>query len=167
MSMIQDELALKEYESLQAEKRDRMQGRLQVWSLLMALIGAFGLASVQSGPIGLVIGLYPLLAACIARYSGHNEVVIEKIKGYLLKFEEMHGYSGYEHYNQQVRHARSGHHVRALRDALLITSALATLVIMLHLLIDQQVMLAGAVALIELLAMVMIVCDLREKRHAK
>ena len=166
MSTFQDELALKEYEALQAEKRERMQTRPQIWSLLLGLIGAFGLASIQSGPIGLVIGLYPFLAAAIARTSGHNEAIIAKLKWYLLLFEQTHHYHGYEQYNQAMRHAQSGHHMKALRDALLVTSALASVAVTLRLLMEQQTILAVVVALVELGAMGAMVRWLREKRTA-
>src|SRR5689334_7889513 len=39
MEIPHDELALKEYEALQAEKRDRMQARRQIWSVVIGLIG--------------------------------------------------------------------------------------------------------------------------------
>jgi hypothetical protein len=52
----------KEFEALQAEKRDRMNSRWQVWSILVGLAGAFGLASLQSGYTGYVVALFPILA---------------------------------------------------------------------------------------------------------
>lgn len=149
-----EELALKEYEALQAEKRDRMQTRLQVWSVFIGLVGAFGLASLQTGLTGYVLVLYPLLGACVARYSGHNETVIEKLKSYLHIFEQTHGYRGYEQYNREVRHARSGNQVKALRDALILTEMLATIVIVIRLLNDHLILLTVGVIVMELVAIV-------------
>ncbi len=148
MKLPHEELALKEYETLQAEKRDRMQARLQIWSVVIGLIGAFGLASLQAGPISWVLALYPLLAACIARYSGHNEAVLTKIKRYLLTFEQTHGYRGYEQYNLEIRHKQSGSQTKALRDALLVTAMLATLVVSIRLLLGSLMIVAIFVMLV-------------------
>ncbi len=83
--MASEKLAELEYESLQQEKRDKLNARLQVWSLLVALVGAAGVASVQSGTLAYVVLLYPLLAACVARYAGHSESVLNQVKAYLLE----------------------------------------------------------------------------------
>ncbi|MBO0783440.1 MAG: hypothetical protein J2P37_31905, partial [Ktedonobacteraceae bacterium] len=98
--MTTKELAGLEYEALQAEKRDRMTARLQVWSLLLGLVGAFGLASLQAGTTSYLVALYPLLAACLARYTRHSEAVLHKVKDYLLSVEQQASYSGYEHFNR-------------------------------------------------------------------
>ena len=76
-----------EYEALQAEKRDKMNARWQVWSILVGLVGAFGLVSLQAGITGYVVMLYPLIAACLARFSAHSESILDQIKAYLLDFE--------------------------------------------------------------------------------
>lgn len=137
-----------DYEAVQAEKRDRINARLQVWSLLVALIGGFGLASLQSGNVSYVVALYPLIAACVARYTGHSEMVIDQIKAYLLSVG-----SDYEQYNKSHPFKSSGGHKKALRDALIITEALATALITLRL-FDHQV-LAWTVFIVEMGAIIL------------
>lgn len=134
-------LAELEYEACQAEKRDRMNARLQVWSLLIGLIGAFGLASIQSGAIGYVVVLYPLVAACVARFAGHSENVLNQVKVYLLEVERRSEYSGYESFNKVSGRGGVGNHMRALRDAIMLTDILAGLALTLRLVGDNQVLL--------------------------
>src|SRR5436305_154240 len=100
MAISPEKLAELDYEAAQAEKRNRLGERLQVWSLLFALVSGFGLASVQSGNISYVVMLYPLLACCIARAVGHSEAVLDQLKAYLLKIEQDSSYVGYEKYNK-------------------------------------------------------------------
>jgi hypothetical protein len=64
---MRDTLAALDYETAQAEKRDKLNARLQVWSLFVALVGGFGLASLQSGSASYVVALFPLQAALIGR----------------------------------------------------------------------------------------------------
>jgi hypothetical protein len=140
-------LAELEYEALQAEKRDRMAARLQVWQVLMALVSAFGLASIQTGAIGYVVVLYPLLAACLARYTGHSEAVLSQLKAYLLELEKRANYAGYEHYNKLSGRNNVGSHMKALRDALIITDALAVLSVIGRMIVDHWYVPAGLVVL--------------------
>ncbi len=100
------ELATLEYEALQAEKRDKINARLQVWSLFIGLVGAFGLASIQAGVTGFVVALYPFLAYCIAGYTSHSESVLDQVKKYLQHFETTNQYDGYECFNQMHRKQR-------------------------------------------------------------
>src|SRR5947199_4800127 len=71
-NMTPEELANKNYDAVLAEKRDKLNSRLQIWSLLLALISGFGVASVQEGNTSLVVALYPLLAACLAHFTAHS-----------------------------------------------------------------------------------------------
>lgn len=116
-----------EYSALQQEKRDKLNARLQIWSLLLALISGFGIASLQTGAISYVVALYPLLALCVARYAAHSEAVLDQVKAYLLEQEQQLDYQGYEHFNKQhkLTNSISGGHKRALRDAVLLTDLLA------------------------------------------
>src|SRR5258708_5695547 len=123
--MTSERLAELEYEALQQEKRDKLNARLQVWSLLVGLVGASGVASVQNGAIAYVVLLYPLLAACVARYAGHSESVLNQVKAYLLQVEKRAGYEGYEHFNKTSGRRGAGSHMMALRDAILLTDGLA------------------------------------------
>jgi elongation factor P--beta-lysine ligase len=138
---------------------------LQVWQLFVALVGGFGLASLQSGSISYVVCLYPLLAACVARYAAHSEMVLDRLKAYLLSVEKTNGYCGYETFNRarSKRHT-SGSHKAALRDALLLTQMLATIVMVVRLALDHLLMVAGGVAVIEVLAMVATLHFLSEAR---
>jgi hypothetical protein len=84
-----EELAVKEYEMLQCEKNARIQSRLQIWSVLLALIGAFFIAGLQSGSISWAILIYPVAGAFLAQFAGHNEIIIDRLKAYLYQFEEI------------------------------------------------------------------------------
>jgi hypothetical protein len=126
-SMELTELGKLEYEALQQEKRDKLNARLQIWSLLLALISGFGIASVQDGAISYVVALYPLLAFCVVQYTAHSEAVLDQVKAYLLAVEQQLHYQGYEHFNKQHKLVKSvsGGHKKALRDAIMLTDALA------------------------------------------
>src|SRR5436305_14903936 len=125
--MTPEELANKNYDAVLAEKRDKLNSRLQIWSLLLALISGFGVASVQEGNTSLVVALYPLLAACLAHFTAHSEAVLDQIKAYLYKFEQDHEVKGYETYNKenQLKSSPSEGHKKALLQALILTQALA------------------------------------------
>ncbi len=149
-----ERLAEMEYEALQQEKRDKLNGRLQVWSLLVGLVGASGVASVQGGAIAYVVLLYPLLAACVARYAGHSESVLLQVKAYLLQIEVGVGYAGYEHFNKLSGRRGAGSHMKALRDAILLTDSLAVAVVVGRMMIDGWYPVAGLVVLAALAVMV-------------
>lgn len=143
-----------EYEALQAEKRDKMQSRWQTWTVLGTLIGAFGLASLQSGITGYVVVLYPLLASCLATFTAHSEAILDQIKTYLYQFEEKHNYQGYEHYNRAHKRKSSGGHKTALLNAILLTDFLAITLTGIRM-IDARSFLLAAIAMgIELYAIV-------------
>ncbi len=98
-------LAELEYEALQAEKRDKLNGRVQIWSLFFGLVSGAGLVSVQAGTVSSLIALYPFLAMCLARYTGHSERVLDQLKGRLLAIERARGFMGYEEVNRgNARH---------------------------------------------------------------
>lgn len=146
-----EQLAELEYEALQQEKRDKLNSRLQVWSLLIGLVGAFGVvASIQPGAVIYAVALYPLLAACVARYTGHLESVLDQVKVYLLEVEKRAGYSGYEHFNKNKTsgHHESGGHMRALRDAILLTDGLAVAVVAWRLMLDGWYLAASLFVLV-------------------
>jgi hypothetical protein len=152
---MQDKIAELDYEATLAEKRDKLNSRLQVWSLLVALVGGFGLASLQSGNVSYVVALYPLLAMCIARYAAHSEMVLDRLKAYQFQLEKESGYRGYETFNQSCKQQQtSGGHKAALRDALLLTEGLATGVIVGRLALDSLPLLALLVGVVEVLAMI-------------
>lgn len=155
--MTPEKLAELEYESLQQEKRDKLNARLQIWSLLVALVGASGFASVQGGTLAYVVALYPLLAACVARYAGHSESVLDQVKAYLLEVEQRTGYSGYERYNKTSKRKTRGNHARALRDTIVLTDSMAILVVLWPLWIDGWYVLASLVVLAAL-AVIALTC---------
>lgn len=163
MSEFRQDLAISEYEALQNEKQDRMKARDQIWSLLVGLVGAFGFVSFQMNLSGYV-GLYPILAACIAMYAGHNEQVLDQIKLYLLKFEDLHDYYGYEHFNQRRRqqHRRSGSQLKALCAVQLITELVASLLAVFYLVAHASLLVVVCVAIVESTAMVATVLFLRD-----
>jgi hypothetical protein len=148
--MTPEKLAEMEFEALQQEKRDKLNARLQVWSLLLGLVGASGVASViQGGALAYVVLLYPLVAACIARYAGHSESVLNQVKAYLIEVEKRAGYTGYEQYNASGSSGRrgAGSHMMALRDAILVTDGLAVVVVVWRLFADGLPFLAALVVL--------------------
>lgn len=128
-----DEFKKSEFSELQQEKRDRMNARLQIWTVFISLVSAFSLAGIQSGKTAYLVSLYPYLAACLARYAGHNESIIDQIKAYLLKIEQEQNFNGYEQYNKASKRRSSGGHKRSLRDAIALTQSLATIFVV-HLL---------------------------------
>src|SRR6266571_1906279 len=99
MILSPERLAELEFEACQQEKRDRINARLQVWSVLIGLVGAFVLAALQGGNVPYVVGVYPMLAAYVGRFASHSEAVLDQIKAYLFLMEERSEYEGYEHFN--------------------------------------------------------------------
>jgi hypothetical protein len=151
-----------ELSGLQQEKRDRMNARWQVWSLLFALVSGFGLASVQGGDIPYLVALYPLIAMCIARFTAHSETVLDQIKAYLREVEKKHNFAGYEQFNLISGRKGVGSHQKALRDALLITEMLAS-VAAAYRLYDHGLLLAAIlVAAIDLVASIATLLYLRK-----
>ncbi len=122
-----------EYEALQAEKRDKLNGRMQIWSLFFGLVSGAGLVSVQAGAVSSLIALYPFLAMCLARYAGHSERVLDQVKGRLLGVERACGFAGYEQVNKlNARQRRAGSQLKAFRDAVLVSQVAATALVVLR-----------------------------------
>lgn len=117
-----------------------MNGRLQVWTIFLSMVGAFGLVSVQSGGVAYVAALFPLLAACLARHVRHSEDALRVIRKYLYKLEQATGHEGYEHFTRTIPRASHGGYMDALRDALLITQGLALAVVVAHLVADHAIL---------------------------
>jgi hypothetical protein len=139
--MQSEDIAKLEYEALQAEGRDRMNARLQVWTIFLSLVLAFGLAGVQSGPAAYVAGLFPVLACCLARHVRHSEDALRQVRKYLYQVEKAASYEGYEHYSRCQPRATHGGYLDALRDALLVTQMLALAVVVIRLASDQVTLL--------------------------
>jgi len=162
-----EQYASKDIDAVIAEKRDKLNARLQIWSLLLALISGFGIASVQSSNVSYVVVLYPLLAACLAQFAGHSEEVLDKLKAYLLQVEQRAAFQGYESFNKANRSKWSGGHKRALLTALLITELLATTVVVSRLIEVQLPLVAGIVLIIESIAVIATVRFLGETKWTK
>jgi hypothetical protein len=135
--MSAQDLCKLEYEALRAEERDRMNGRFQIWTLYISLVGAFGFASTQSTDIAYLAAVLPLLLACLARYTRQSEDVLRQIRKYLFLGEQRCRYEGYEHYGRATPRPTHGGHMKALRDAFLLTDALATISILVRLTTDH------------------------------
>jgi len=150
-----EQFAEMEYQALQQEKRDKLNSRLQIWSLLVGLVGASGVASVQSGAVAYVVLLYPLVAACVARHAGHSESVLNQVKAYLLELEKRAGYVGYEQFNKSNGRRGVGNHMRALRDAILLTDVLAVAVVVWRMIADSWYVPAALVLVVALVVVVM------------
>ena len=162
--MQKETIAQLDYEAAQAEKRDKLNTRIQVWSLLFALVGAFGFASVQSGTVSYVVALFPLLAACLARYAAHSEKILDQVKAYLWQMERKSGYTGYESYHQVHKQRSSGGHKKALRDAIILTDSLAMIVLFTRLFSLHVPWVTNSVMLLELGAVFLTFCFLSEKK---
>ena len=147
-----ENIAELEFEALESEKRDRMNSRLQVWGLLISLSGGLALAGLQSGTTGYAVALFPLLAACLARFTGHSEGILDKIKKYLLKIENDNHYSGYESFNAANKAKSSGGHKKALRDAILCIDLLATIALGAHLFADHLIAFIAFALILETVA---------------
>lgn len=145
-----DEIAKMQYEDLRQEERDRMNARLQFWQLYYGLVSVF---CVAFGVAGLRIGAYllamlPVLLAFLARYIGHSEAVLKQIRKYLYSVEKQAEYDGYESYVRKMPRLSHGGYLSALRDAMLLTDALAFLVVLWRLAVDNWYMLVGLVVLV-------------------
>ncbi len=105
--MDQQRVSELEYEARQAEKRDKLNARLQLWSLFFGLVSGAGLVSVQTGTLSSLVALYPFLAMCLARYAAHSERVLDQV-------------------NKQQSRRRAGSHLKAFRDAVLLSQVVAT-----------------------------------------
>ena|SRR5436305_10217124 len=164
--MTPEELANKNYDAVLAEKRDKLNSRLQIWSLLLALISGFGVASVQEGNTSLVVALYPLLAACLAHFAAHSEAILDQIKAYLLQLEQEAGINGYETHNKQnkLKSSSSGGHKKALLQALTLTQTLATSMVVWRLHSQGNDIAAAIVLCIEILAIITTVQALWEAK---
>jgi hypothetical protein len=132
------EIEAKELEALYCEKRDKLNARLAIWSLLLTLFGAFSYAGTQSGVAGYVIVCYPLLAGCIARFARHSERVLDRVKRHIYQIEKASGYVGYEHQNVSGSTNGSGAHIKALRDFAILTDAIAIIAIDVRLIIIDR-----------------------------
>jgi hypothetical protein len=128
-----EDLAKLEYEALRAEERDRMNARLQVWTIFLSLVGAFGFVSAQAGTVAYVASLFPLLACCLARHVRHSEDALRQVRKYLYEIEKRHEYEGYEHLTRSAPRSTHGGYL----DALLITQVLAVTVVVVRLASDQ------------------------------
>ena len=139
-----------ELEKTYGELRDKMNTRLPTWSLLITLFGAFSYAGTQQGLAGYVILCYPLLACCVARFVGHSENGVDKLKRHIFTMEHKSQYQGFERSNAESSSKKgSGGHKKALRDFVLVTEAIATLALVARLVLDHQPVIAVIALLIE------------------
>lgn len=134
---MEQELSKLEYEALRNEERDRMNARLQFWVIFLLLASAFSSFSVQGGIVAYVVGVFPLLAMCLARYVNHSEGVLKQIRKYLYQREKEANYEGYEHFSRCQPRSTHGGYLDALRDALLMTQLLAVGVVVFRLVQDH------------------------------
>lgn len=135
--MKREEAEARELEALYDEKRDKLNARLPLWSLLVGLFSAFGYAGTQPGIAGYLIICYPLLAACVARFAGHNERVLIKVKRRIYAIEEASDYEGYEHENERNSTGGSGAHLKAFRDFTLLTDGISLIALVIRLFVDH------------------------------
>jgi hypothetical protein len=132
-----DDLAMLEYEALRTEERDRINARLQIWAIFVSLSSIFGVVSLQSGMIGYVVALFPLLCLCLAFHVRHSEEVLRQIRKYLYSVEKHYKYEGYEHFVREQPRAAHGSYLAALRYAFIATQCLAIAVLVVRLWLDR------------------------------
>ena len=151
-----EEIEAKELEALYDEKRDKLNARLSIWSLLITIFGAFSYAGAQPGITGYVVAFYPLLSGCVARFAGHSEQVLDRVKRRIYKIEEASCYAGYEHdnANESSSASGSGTHLKALRDFVLITDSMAIIDMVAQIFIDSLSVLIVLAILVEVVAVV-------------
>jgi hypothetical protein len=151
--MKQEEFEKLELEKLYGELRDKMNTRLPTWSLLITLFGAFSYASVQPGIAGYIVLCYPLLACCVARFVGHSENAVDKIKCRIYEMEHKSDYMGFERSNAEKSSKKgSGGHKVALRDFVLLTDAMAIIALVARLALSHLPWLAFIALVLEALA---------------
>lgn len=146
-----DDLAMLEYEALRTEERDRINARLQVWAIFVSLSSIFGVVSLQSGIIGYVVALFPLLCLCLAFHVRHSEEVLRLIRKYLYSVEKRYTYEGYEHFVREQTRAAHGSYLTALRFAFIATQCLAIAVLIVRLWLDHVPLVAVAIVVIMIL----------------
>ncbi|HZO72879.1 MAG TPA: hypothetical protein VFB60_11810 [Ktedonobacteraceae bacterium] len=140
-----------ELAALYDEKRDKQNTRLPVWSLLIGLFSIFGYAAFQSGLAGYIIICFPPLSACVGRFIGHSERVLNKAKRRIYKIEAKSDYDGYEHENEQDASDEhgSGSHLLALRDFVLLTDTIAIAAASARLIADHLAPLIAVLVMVE------------------
>src|SRR5437763_139047 len=149
-----DTFVEREYDALRAEERDRMNARMQVWTLYLTVVGAFSFVALQSGLGVYVVALCPLVLACLSRYARHNEDVLKQLRKYLYQLEQKNGYCGYEHFTGSVVRPTHGGYRSALRDAFLLTDVLALVSVLVRLSVDRVFLAIPVVLLIDVFAIV-------------
>lgn len=165
--MTDNPLAQLEYEALRAEERDRMNGRTQVWTLYLTVVGAFGFVTVQGGMGTSIVVLCPLVLACLARYSRHSEDVLKQVRKYLYQLEEKSQYCGYEHFALVQMRKTHGGYRDALRDAFLLTDVLALASVLFRLSVDHVFLALPVVFLVDAFAIVLTWLWLSRSRRQK
>lgn len=153
--MSDETLLTSEYEALRAEERDRMNARLQVWTIWLSLIGAFGFLSLQGDTLAYAAALYPFLTACLARHVGHSEEVLRQIRKYLYRCEQRLSYEGYEHFTRTQPRPSHGGYLAALQQLFLLTQLVATILVVGRLILGQLLWVGVVVALGEIALMVL------------
>jgi hypothetical protein len=120
------DLMMTQYNALCSEHQYRMtEARTQVWTLYLSAIGAFVFAALQGGNGPFIVALCPLVLTCLARHARHGEDVLTMLRKYLRQVEEKNGYRGYQTFTRTIVHKTHGGYMVALRDAFLLTDALA------------------------------------------
>lgn len=121
MQELNKELFLQDRESALSEKRDKLNNRAVIWSLVFGFAGAAGFVSAQSGQVSYFVIVIPHLLSRVAAKASHDEKGVNQLKGWLKDSNKALGYTGYEEYNDKNAHGRvSGGQNRALRDTILL-----------------------------------------------
>lgn len=137
-----EELAKLEYEALKAEDRDRVNARLQVWTIFILLVSVFTGISIQQNSVAYVVIILPLLIGCLVLHVRHSEDALRQVRKYLYQMEQRYSYEGYEHYSRCILRKTHGGYLEALKYAFQITDTLAIGVVAFHLFSDHVTWLA-------------------------
>lgn len=135
--MQENELPGLEYAALRSEERDRINARLTIWTIFLSLVGVFGFASLQNSEAVYLLAVFPGLVACLAAHTRHSEDVLRSIRKYLYQLEQECDYKGYEHFTRTTPRPTHGGYLDALRAAFVLSQALATGLLLYHLVTDH------------------------------
>jgi hypothetical protein len=109
---------------------------------------------LQESQVAYITILFPLMAACLARYIAHGEDVLRQVRKYLRKVEKDYQYSGYEHFSNDYVRSSHGSYKKGLRDAILLFDLFAIALVMVRFAADRMLLMSVPVAIIEVAAMI-------------
>lgn len=116
-------------------ERDRVNERVQIWALFLTLTTVFGFIGSQNGEEAIIVGAFPFLVSCLARFVHDHQLGTDMNREYLFQQEEdAQCSSGAEHFfrnfRKKLRGKAFGGNKKALKEAFVVTSLAATYLMM-------------------------------------